>query len=425
MGLMDTATGMFNSAKDTISGIFGGGTGKPTTISDLFGASGSGGAGISFDEMKGRIKTSSYPIDLMSNGSTYNGAYMLFFISTVESAKPEKSMTTELFGGLSAYDFKADAPALSTASAVGGQLNRAASVASSVMNKPMSVADIAGAVAGGGAGLAAFGAAKTAASGLLGSTVASIGGAGVGTAVALGVNDAVTSSLKNGRTLRELNMVIALPMPDGSPRVGYNVTWAEDSFKMSSTVANAVENIPNVKNAIANKNISGAMNSQTKSSIAAMALSTPGVGEVAQLATGMAPNPKKELMFKDVAFRNWSFTYTMYPRNKDEARNILNIVHRFKYHMHPEIKEGSGDFLYIYPSEFDIQFMAGNQRNAALPTIATCVLTSMDVTYSPGTDQYTVLNDATFQGMPVGISLTVTFRELTTLDKRAIDKCGY
>jgi len=94
----------------------------------------------------------------------------------------------------------------------------------------------------------------------------------------------------------------------------------------------------------------------------------------------------------------------------------LNIIRSFKYHMHPEFKDTTG-FLYIYPSEFDIVYYKGTQENLNIHRHTSCVLTEMNVNYTPNGIFSTFAN-----GMPTQINITLTFKELMLLSKELIEK---
>jgi len=82
--------------------------------------------------------------------------------------------------------------------------------------------------------------------------------------------------------------------------------------------------------------------------------------------------------------------------------------------MHPEFKDAN-NFLYIYPSEFDIFYYNNGQENMNVNRHTSCVLTDMVVNYSPN-GQFTAFAN----GMPTQINLTLTFKELATLTKEKI-----
>ena len=142
-------------------------------------------------------------------------------------------------------------------------------------------------------------------------------------------------------------------------------------------------------------------------------LKIPGTGGISRL-TGLAPNPRKEQLFKNVNFRTFTFDYQFYPRDAAEARNVEKIIKEFKYHMHPEFKDAN-NFLYVYPSEFDIFYYKDTQENMHVNRHTSCVLTDMVVNYAPN-GQFTAFSD----GTPTQINITLTFKELATLTKEKI-----
>jgi hypothetical protein len=129
------------------------------------------------------------------------------------------------------------------------------------------------------------------------------------------------------------------------------------------------------------------------------------------VASGLAANPKKEQVFKGVNFRTFSFDYKFFPRNWNEAQNIRNIIAQFKYHMHPEFKDNN-NFVYIYPSEFDIFYYQDGEENLNLHRHTSCVLTDMSINYTPN-GMFSTFPD----GSPTQIDVTLTFRELALLTK--------
>ena len=130
---------------------------------------------------------------------------------------------------------------------------------------------------------------------------------------------------------------------------------------------------------------------------------------------GLAANPKKEQVFKGVDFRTFSFDYQFFPRDIDEAANVLRIIEEFKYHMHPEFKEDTNNFVYVYPSEFDITYFTNNRENRKLHRHASCVLTDININYTPNGVFTTLPN-----GMPAQINMTLNFRELALMTKDKI-----
>ena len=87
--------------------------------------------------------------------------------------------------------------------------------------------------------------------------------------------------------------------------------------------------------------------------------------------------------------------------------------------MHPEFTQGEGNYVYLYPSEFDVVYYNNGQENPHLPKYTSCVLQSMEVNYT-GNGYFTSFAG----GAPTHITITMTFKELAPLTKAEIAK-GY
>jgi hypothetical protein len=152
--------------------------------------------------------------------------------------------------------------------------------------------------------------------------------------------------------------------------------------------------------------------------------SLTGSGQTAQLGftavTGTVQNPMLEMIYKSPNFRTFQFDFTFYPRDEREALEVQKIIERFRFHQAPELSSAQG-FL-IPPSEFDIKFYYGGVQNPNIPSIATCVLTTIDVNYAPnGWSAFEVPGENSpavgRTGMPVAIQVTLQFQETTYLTK--------
>jgi len=127
-----------------------------------------------------------------------------------------------------------------------------------------------------------------------------------------------------------------------------------------------------------------------------------------------------EMIYKSPNFRTFQFDFMFYPRDEKEALEVQKIIEKFRFHQAPELSSAQG-FL-IPPSEFDIKFYYGGVQNPNIPSIATCVLTTIDVNYAPnGWSAYEVPGENApalgRTGMPVTIQVTLQFQETTYLTK--------
>lgn len=161
------------------------------------------------------------------------------------------------------------------------------------------------------------------------------------------------------------------------------------------------------------------------------------VGEVGALATGTdeetirglaakafgtAENPFIEMLFKQMNLREFSYEFTFSPRNQREAEEVQAIIKLFRFHMAPELMGNNKRYLRL-PSTFDIHYMyqhsleSGHENNF-YSKIATCVLSGVNVDYTPG-------GVKSFQdGSPTQITMGLSFQETELLTKDMINK-GY
>ena len=140
--------------------------------------------------------------------------------------------------------------------------------------------------------------------------------------------------------------------------------------------------------------------------------------------TGRVVNPMLELIYNSPDFRQFQFEFFFWPRDESEALEVQKIIERFRFHQAPELEKISGkqSGLLIPPSEFDIQFFYAGRQNPNLPPIASCVLESLQINYTPrGWSAYEVPGENNpglgRTGMPVGIQMTLQFRETTYITK--------
>ena len=147
-----------------------------------------------------------------------------------------------------------------------------------------------------------------------------------------------------------------------------------------------------------------------------------GEGDTLGLANkvfGQAMNPYMEVIFDSMAMRNFTYNFTFAPKNAQERDDVQDIIKLFRYHMAPELKGAQHRFLTL-PSTFDIHYMYQHSKDYASENnfyskIATCVLKSCDVNYTPN-------GVKSFQdGSPTQITMSLSFQETELLTKQSIN----
>ena len=344
-----------------------------------------GGAG-SFDNNKYSIDQLQYPSDLMGSLAEYGNNYVIFYINIASDSKLLKEGSAQAVEDSTPRDY-GDLTALS---------NKYGGTAENAVGGTALSAGVAGLVAQAGI-----------------KTFSTIGGAAIGADLALKQVGSTFSGQK-----KRLSTAIALHAPN-TMQTTYSINYEEedlDIYAMGLAAAgggSALATAATSKGTASNVMSDILRNSNVVSGVVAAGLKIPGTGGISRL-TGLAPNPRKEQLFKNVQFRTFTFDYQFYPRDASEAANVENIIYQFKLHMHPEFKDAN-NFLYVYPSEFDIFYYHGIEENLHVNRHTSCVLTDMVVNYTPN-GQFTSFSN----GMPTQINVTLTFKELATLTKEKI-----
>ena len=322
-----------------------------------------------------------YPQDLYSNNGLYGGNYVIFYINVAEDSRILKKSKEDTVD-----------PASVPARLRGDGADTDAGVAQTVGG-----AAIKGAVPGVVAGVAANGLKG----GIRGVTKSALKGGVVGAAVGVagaGVV-AIAAGGKMARQQKRLKKAIALHVPNQlNIRYGMNYD-AQDTAAQQLALTAASSQILSAAGA-------GAVT---------LALTKGPNAELLSAQSGLAPNPKKENLFKSVDFRTFQFDYMFFTRNSEEAANVRNIIKEFKVHMHPEYKDDN-NFLFIYPSEFDVFYYNNGVENMNIHRHTSCVLTEMSVNYTPNA-MFNTFDD----GMPTQINVQLTFKELAILTKQQIE----
>jgi len=104
---------------------------------------------------------------------------------------------------------------------------------------------------------------------------------------------------------------------------------------------------------------------------------------------GVAINPNLELLFSGPSLRSFSYNFRFTPREKDEAKEIRDIIKVFKKGMAPRRKDG--DIFLNVPYVWQLEYIRGGTKDVVdsgkqhpyLNKIKPCALKSFNVNYMP------------------------------------------
>jgi hypothetical protein len=338
-----------------------------------------------------------FPKDLMGANSQYGSNYIVFYINV------QTDSTISLNKGDSNQFIDPSITAKSSG-AKSDIKNSKITPSEVILTTAVSSGVIGAAVGVGKAGLSpkAIGAAVT--------------GAGVGAVVGGAVAGAVMlQTTTANRATKRLKTAIALHNPN-MITVRYGMDWtgadvAKDAM-IQLGVGTGLSGGSGISGMLKELKEAGGI---AAGAVGNLALTNAPGKELLSAQSGLAANAKKEMIFKGVDSRSFTFDYKFAPRSYDEYVNAQNIIKMFKFHMHPEYVPGKGNYLYLYPSEFDILYYNNGNENMNLPRYASCVLSGMTVNYAPN-GNFT----AFVGGAPTQIDISLEFKELTTLTKAEI-----
>lgn len=349
------------------------------------------------NEFKYDFTNYSYPADLFDSSKKYGDAYIAFYINVQEDSKLARTQPNQIVNDSEVTKGKGSAI---TKSKVSG---------AELVGVTTGIGVISGTIVGQALGVGG---------GISGGALGAIIGAGQVTAKS-GVftenqytpefNVKNLANINVTRQTKRIKTAIALYTPNDLS-FKYGANWGSDNtavlqagLAVGGDLEAAIRGKP--------KGAANSVNAITGLVLSAAQAAAPGG---LSALTGTAPNPKKEQTFEGVDFRTHQFQFRFWIRNTTESNNIARIIKEFKYHMHPEYKDDN-DFIFLYPSEFDIKFYNNGKESTELPKVTSCVLTDLSTNYTPN-GVMNLLKD----GKIPEITINLIFRELAILTKSDI-----
>ena len=208
---------------------------------------------------------------------------------------------------------------------------------------------------------------------------------------------------------------VILPIPAG---IGdqQNVSWQQDQMNpLQIAAANALlsgmEDLGQGAQ-VAGEQLEAAWDNIPEIGTALKTVLTGGAvstGNLLTRTTGAIVNPNMELLFNSPSLRSFSFSFTLAPRNEDEAKEIIRIIRFFKQGMAP-IRSQSRLFLKS-PHTFQLRYKNANgTQHQYLNTFKECAMNMFQVQYTPH-GQYSTFKD----GVMTSYQIQMGLQELTPI----------
>ena len=263
------------------------------------------------------------------------------------------------------------------------------------------------------------------------------------------------NGLQRGTSKKErIGLPVVLPIPEGISDINQASWGAEGMNNMSAAIlatmmkdikftggalaANSVLQMVTgansmplaaminiLKNLPSGSGSNEAVQAQITAQIASMASQQAGFDispeQILSRGHGVIPNQNMELLFNNVALRQFDFAFPFSPRSKQEAKNVRKIIRFFKQGMAARIaaqgttsdasaaSSGSTSLFLGSPNVFELEYIHGptGKHVKGLNRFKVCALTNMSVQYAAG-GMYQSFED----GQPAHMVMALSFSEL-------------
>lgn len=211
---------------------------------------------------------------------------------------------------------------------------------------------------------------------------------------------------------REIIATVILPVP-GQIQDTNSATWSDDSANAGQLAVAGLGgdmatggDVGKTLTTMADKVIGGSKQIQAALTSTLIGSAT-GVNLLGR-SGGVVLNPNLELLFSKPSLREFSLSFRLSARSKDEGLEIIKIIRFFKQGMAP-IREQSNLFLKA-PNTFQVHYLLRGNTSGEHPFIGRmkeCALTSVNTNYTPEN------NYATYEdGLMVSYRISLTLKEL-------------
>lgn len=252
----------------------------------------------------------------------------------------------------------------------------------------------------------------------------------------------------------QLEKAIQIQMPSSSLRYKYDNGWESTDTSTLNTIKTLMSGLTNMFGDKSSRKTGSSQISEVLDRIGNSigdALSGGGYTAEKQSKSGVVYNPVLVFNYTVPRPREFTYSFSLYPRNKEELYNLYNIIQLLKFYSLPEVNEyhnakktkddgtivdkkengktvkTQNPMTFRYPAKFAIKFYTNGYENKWFPKTSMLGLTSIEETLTgDGGDMAYFENyfDKGSGNPPRMIRLTLSFKELAILDRNAAN-AGY
>jgi hypothetical protein len=240
----------------------------------------------------------------------------------------------------------------------------------------------------------------------------------------------------------ELYMPISITFPDGATYentdLGIVGAIGENTLQSGKSIASTF--LDTVKGGL--KTLAGGITGTADGAVGSVLVTellrnksgkfTKPLSDVAGLATRVTPDANSRVLFKGVAFREFSFQFKLIASSYEEAKQIEGLIRFLRSELYPDIiqsissqkeDEPKSDVISLgqrYPNRFQIKMKYGEGRNnEVLNKIKPAYLRAVNTVYN-GTQQSFHQSRNGGTAKPFEVDLTLTFQESLKLTRQDV-----
>ena len=227
----------------------------------------------------------------------------------------------------------------------------------------------------------------------------------------------------------KLEKAIQIQMPSSSIEYKYENGWESTDTSTLNSIRTLIEG---VKNLFGDDKENAAGKQKLKSILTQI---TNKVGDVVTGGgfTADQTASKRQVYNPVVVFnytvptpRTFSYSFSLYPRNKKELYDLFNMIQTLKFYALPEV--GSGELknagtrpvFFNYPAKFSIKFYTNGYENKWFPKTMALGLTSIEESLTGDNGDMAFFEnyfDTQSGNPPRMVNLTLTFKELGIMSR--------
>lgn len=233
-----------------------------------------------------------------------------------------------------------------------------------------------------------------------------------------------------------LKKAIQIQMPNSPIKYNYENGWETQdtkSYNMIRTFINSIEKLFGSEDE--NKQGKAGLKAVGKQALLAVedAITGGGASATHQAEGNFVINPVLVFNYSLPSPRTFTYSFSLYPRNKDELYALYEIVQTLKYYALPAIDtaaskgKGQQGITYNYPAKFAVKFYTNGYENKWFHKTMALGLTNLEESLTgEGGDMAFFENyfDTHSGNPPRMINLTLTFKELGIMSRQYAE-AGY